>query len=273
MQYLTALVLAGVQGLTEFIPISSSGHLALLQVMLNFQEPPIAFDLVLHIGTLVAVIVYYRADLTDMLRDAARPARWLRPNAPEATAGKMMSLIVVASIPTALIGFAVESRVEAAFSDLRSIGYEFIIGGVIMFLTLLRKHPARDLAGMRVVDAIVIGVLQGIAVFPAISRSGATISGALLLGLRPDLAGRFSFLLSIPAILGACLLEARYIAGQIHSAESLLIYGVSGAVAGIIGYLSIRPLIRMLQSAKFHYFAYYCVILGLAILFWTGVGV
>lgn len=266
MHYFTALLLAVVQGLTEFIPISSSGHLVVLQTLMDFQEPPVAFDLVLHLGTLVAVMIYYRRDLSGMARAASKPHLWLRPNAPEDSAGKMMALIFVASIPTAIIGFAFESRVEQAFSNMRSVGYEFIIGGVIMFLTLLRKHQPRGLAQMRVSDAVVIGIMQGIAVFPAISRSGATISAALLMGLRPELAGRFSFLLSIPAILGACLLEARHIAGQVQSAESILLYGISGVVAGVVGYLSITPLIRILQSAKFHYFAYYCLLAGLAVL-------
>lgn len=267
MDYAVALLLAVVQGLTEFIPISSSGHLAVLQNVLSFKEPPVAFDLVLHLGTLVAVVIYYRQDLWAMVRDAAQPKLWLRPNAPNATAGKLMALIVVASVPTAIIGFAFESRVEAAFSSLRSVAIEFILGGVIMFLTLIRKKQERTLADMNVWDALIIGVMQGVSIFPAISRSGATIASAMLLGIRPELAGRYSFLLSIPAILGACLLKAKDIVGAAGAEGNLGMYVVSGVVAGVVGYLSIKPLILILQRAKFHYFAYYCWLAGVALLF------
>ncbi len=269
MEWIKALCLAVVQGLTEFIPISSSGHLAILQNAFQFREPPIAFDLVLHIGTLVAVVLFYRRELSDMLRAAGQPESWSHPNAPSDSAGKMLSLIIIASVPTAVIGFVLESRVESAFSDMRSVAIEFILGGMIMSATLLRRRQSRSLSDMRVSDALVIGTLQGISVFPAISRSGSTISAALLLGIRPELAGRFSFLLSIPAILGACLLESKKIVVELQSGDGLALYLVSGAVAGLVGYLSIRPLIRILQSARFHYFAYYCYALGAGLLAYT----
>lgn len=270
MHYLHAFILAVIQGLTEFIPISSSGHLAVTQYFLKFSEPPVAFDLVLHLGTLAAVMIYYRHDLRSMARDAAHPAVWLHPNAPTDSSGKLLSLLVIACVPTAIIGFAFESQVEAAFSDMRSVGIEFILGGIIMAVTLLRKNQNRDLAGMRVSDAIIIGVLQGVSIFPAISRSGATIAAALLLGIRPDMAGRFSFLLSIPAILGACLLEAKDIMGELQTGPDFLLYTLSAVVAGVVGYLSIKPLIRILQAAKFHYFAYYCWATGAALLVYLG---
>lgn len=268
MEWAKALFLAVVQGLTEFIPISSSGHLVVFQQILKFEEPPIAFDLMLHLGTLVAVVIYYRRDLWGMARASAVPSQWLSPNAPEDSAGKLLSLMFIACVPTAAFGFAFESRVEAAFSSLNSVALEFFIGGTIMAMTLLRKNQPRSLADMRVTDALIIGVLQGISVFPAISRSGATISAALLLGIRPELAGRFSFLLSIPTIGGACLLEARKIAGGMQTGESLALYLVSGVVAGVIGYLSIKPLIKMLQTARFYYFAIYCWIAAAAIFFY-----
>lgn len=266
MQELTAFLLAVIQGLTEFVPVSSSGHLALTQYFLGFSESPVAFDLVLHLGTLVAVTIYYRQDIAFMLKEVARPSHWIRPDWTTDNPGKLLALLFIACLPTAAMGFALKSKVEHAFSDIHYVAVGFLIGGAMMMLTLKRKVQNRSLADMNVRDAFVIGAVQGVALFPGISRSGSTISAALLLGIHPVTAGRFSFLLSIPAVLGAFLLEMRLVLAELHSGRALLLYASSGVVAGIVGYLSIRPMIRILQAAKFHYFAYYCWAVGLALL-------
>ncbi|MBI4177849.1 undecaprenyl-diphosphate phosphatase [bacterium] len=261
-----ALVLAVIQGVTEFLPVSSSGHLAVAQVWLGFSNPPLAFDIVLHLGTLVAVLAVYRRDVADMAGELVHPGRWLKADWRSDSPGKLLLLILIACVPTAAIGFGLKSAVEAAFSDLRAVAFGFLAGGLIMGATVFRKTRDRSLAQMGIWDAVFIGLLQGAAIFPGVSRSGATISAALILGLRPDLAARFSFLLFIPAILGATLLEARDIAGELGSGVNLALYAGSAAVAGAVGVLAIRVLLKILQSAKFHYFALYCAALGLALL-------
>lgn len=266
MQLLIAVLLAVIQGLTEFIPISSSGHLAVTQLLLNFEEPPVAFDVVLHLGTLIAVLVYYRTDVLEMIRSLGRPSAALRPSWDTENPQKLLVLLVIATIPTALFGLIWKSQVEAAFSDLKHIAVEFLIGGALMILTLFRTRTVRGLAEMKARDALCIGIFQGLSLFPAISRSGATISAALFLGLNPQLSARFSFLLSIPAILGAVILEIPDIKSAISGGQDVLLYGLSGIIAGVIGYFTIRPLIRIINASRFYWFGVYCLAAGIAIL-------
>ena len=266
MEYLVALLLAVIQGLTEFVPVSSSGHLALTQYFLGFTEPPVAFDLVLHIGTVVAVFIFYRHDLWKMLQTVKSPMKILAPDMTSESPGKLLLLLMIACVPTAVIGFLLKSRVESSFSDIRFLAYGFLISALIMFMTLARRMQTRSLADMNMGDAVVIGTLQGVALFPGISRSGSTISAALLLGIRPEVAGRFSFLLSIPAVVGAVALESKAIATGIGEGNYLLMYLICGLLAGVIGYLSLAPLIRILQKSRFHYFAIYCGLLGTVLL-------
>ncbi len=266
MQFLIAILLAVIQGLTEFIPISSSGHLAVTQLLLGFEEPPVAFDVVLHLGTLIAVLIYYRTDVLEMIRSLGRPMAVLRPSWDTENPHKLIALLVIATVPTAVIGLLFKSQVEAAFSDLKHIGVEFLIGGALMLLTIFKKNTTRGFAEMKSADALVIGIFQGLSLFPAVSRSGATISAALFLGLNPVTAGRFSFLLSIPAILGAVILELPAIGKAINNMNDVLLYTTSGIVAGVLGYLTIRPLIRILAASRFFWFGVYCIGAGTLLL-------
>jgi undecaprenyl-diphosphatase len=265
MQFLIGILLAVIQGLTEFIPVSSSGHLAVTQYLLKFQEPPVAFDVVLHIGTLVAVIIYYKTDLLAMLKSVGHPSELLKPQWNTESPVKLLYLLIIASIPTALIGFLLKSRIEAAFSDMKNLAAGFIINGFLLIIPFKPGANRRGLDRMTVLDALVIGTMQGISIYPSISRSGATISSALMLGLMPALAARFSFLLSIPAILGAVILEIPAIRHQVQTPSALLFYALCGVISGIIGYLSIKPLIRILQSFRLYYFAIYCFLVGIAL--------
>ncbi|HJZ13325.1 MAG TPA: undecaprenyl-diphosphate phosphatase, partial [Acidobacteriota bacterium] len=242
--------------------ISSSGHLALTQYFLGFKEPPVAFDVVLHVGTLLAVLIYYRRDLLAMGSTLFRPKELIAMDWNSDHPGKLMLFLIIACIPTALMGFLLKSRVESAFSDMSFVGLGFLLSGVIMIVTIRRRTMTRTLMEMNATDAFLIGTMQGVALFPGVSRSGSTISAALLLGLKPELAGRFSFLLSIPAIVGATALEAGAIQTQLRNGMDLFLYGASGIIAGVVGYLSIGPMIRILQASRFHYFAFYCWLIG-----------
>lgn len=266
MQSLTAVLLAVIQGLTEFIPISSSGHLAVTQYFLKFEEPPVAFDVVLHLGTLIAVLVHYKRDLASMFRELAQPGRILRPDWNSDNPGKLMVLLAVGCVPTALMGILLRGSVEEAFHSMHMVGWGFLLGGSIMILTVRKKDSWKSFAEMNVTDALLIGAFQGIALFPGVSRSGSTISAALLLGIAPVQAGRFSFLLSIPAVLGAIVLQSRAIQLQIGTMEDFALYAISGLIAGVVGYLSISALLRILQALRFHYFAFYCWIAGFLLL-------
>lgn len=265
MQFLVGILLAVIQGLTEFIPISSSGHLAMTQFFLKFKEPPVAFDVFLHLGTLVAVVIYYRKDLLAMLKSIGKPSNLLRPEWNTNSPTKLLYLLVIASIPTALMGLLLRSKIETAFTDMQNVAIGFILNGFLMILPMKRRTYPRELAQMTSSDALLIGTMQGVSLYPSISRSGATISTAMLLGLQPAFAGRFSFLLSIPAILGASFLEAGAIRGQMQTGSAISFYLLCACIAGVIGYLSIQPLIKMLQSLKLYYFSIYCWIVGIAL--------
>ncbi len=266
MQFLVGILLAVIQGLTEFIPVSSSGHLAVTQYLLKFKEPPVAFDVVLHLGTLIAVMLYYRTDLLAILKAVGSRARLLHPEWKTESPVKLLYLLILASIPTALMGLLLKSQIEGAFSDMWNVAIGFLINGFIMIFPLKPRADLRDLSRMTSGDALIIGTMQGVSLYPSISRSGATISTGLMLGLQPSLAGRFSFLLSIPAILGAVLLESKAISGQLQTGSAWAFYLICGCISGVIGYLSIQPLMRILQSFKFYYFSYYCWFAGISLL-------
>jgi undecaprenyl-diphosphatase len=266
MQLLIAVLLAVIQGLTEYVPISSSGHLAVTQLLLGFEEPPVAFDVVLHLGTLIAVLIYYRTDVLGMIRSLGKLSTVFRPSWDTENPQKLFVLLIIATIPTAVIGFVLKSQVESAFSSLNHIAWEFVIGGAMMIFTVFLKNGDRGLEEMKVRDALCIGLFQGLALFPAISRSGSTITAALFLGLNPKLAARFSFLLSIPAILGAVIFEIPDIEKAIVGTHDLFLYLLSGIIAGVIGYFTIRPLIRIISTSRFWWFGIYCVIAGIALL-------
>lgn len=257
MSWGEALLLALVQGLTEFLPVSSSGHLAALQNYISgFKGGDLAYEVLLHVGTLAAVLVYYRRDLWGMLRG-------LIGNDPRAAASRrLMWMVAAGTLPTGIIYFLFKKPIEASFGNLASIGAGFLLTGAVVYFTP-RAGGGRPEALMRWRDAVVIGVAQGAALLPSISRSGSTIAAALYLGLDRELAVRYSFLLSIPAIVGAVAFEGSGIAG---AGAAPAVYLTGTAIAGIVGYASIGVLLKLVRAGRLAGFAYYCWILGAAIL-------
>ena len=214
IDWLEALVLGIVQGATEYLPVSSSGHLVIAQHLVGLEEPALFFDIVLHLGTLVAVVWYYRRDLVELvletfaaLRNLASGHSW-KETLQSHPGFRFALLIVVGTIPTAVIGLAFEDTFERLFGSVRLVGLMLIVTGAVLSAdaSCSRCEGATQPA-MTWVDALVIGVVQGVAITPGISRSGITIGVALLLGIERATAARFSFLLSIPSILGALLLR------------------------------------------------------------------
>ena len=267
---LVAAILGAVQGVTEFLPISSSGHLKLLEGFLPPTGDATAFDLALHLGTLVPVLVTFREDLARMVVD---PWRAVTDSGPGGVAGggtprprgwrtawnrpgvRWLAWVVLASVPTALIGLALEDVFETHLSGFGALSWQFAVTARALRHSGRIAPGTRDVTDMTWRDALAIGTAQGIAVLPAVSRSGATIVCALLLGLRRDVAGSFSFVLSIPAILGACLLKARTLD---PATIDVAAWATGAAVALVVGWASLRFLLRVVQGGRFQAFAWYC---------------
>lgn len=245
-----------VQGLTEFLPISSSGHLVFFQSLFGMEEPRLFFNVMLHFGTLLAVVVYFRTDLRKIFHGIGSMATGKRKNEEGI---RLLFWILVATIPTGLIGLLLKDWFESLFSKPNIVGGMLLVTGLILYLTRWVKREDRHLEKMKWIDAILIGMAQGIAIIPGISRSGSTISTGLYLGLNRELAGRFSFLLSIPAILGATLLEIREF--QSISEISTALIGMVTAFG--VGMLSLTFLMKIIKTGKISHFSYYCWGMGL----------
>lgn len=273
-----AAALGLLQGATEFLPVSSSGHLVLGQHLLGLDLPGLSFEVVVHVGTLAAVLAAYRHDVAAVLRGVVevlrRPGAVLRdPLLRRGAAGlgpdgRLAWLLLLGSIPAALAGLLGKAWIETAFSDLRFLGVGWLVtAGLLLaadrFLRAARPPvTAGDPTGPQ---ALAMGVFQALAVLPGISRSGSTIAAGLFAGLSAGAAARFSFLLSIPAIGGAALLDALDIL-QSGTALPLAPLLVGFLTAAASGYLAIRWLLDLLRRGRLAYFAAYCLLLSLVVL-------
>jgi len=265
-----AVILGAIQGLSEFLPISSSGHLILAQAFFGLKEPELAFDVVLHLGTLTAIFFFYREPLGRLFQELrflpgalASPARLgvLYNERPDFRFGL---LIIVGSIPTAAIGFLMKDLVTTRLASVESVGLALLATGVLLRLTGRLGETGRD--GLNLCDALIIGTIQGLAVTPGLSRSGWTIGAGLWLGLGRETAARYSFLLSVPAVLGATILEVRG-ASASHFAPGDFLAGF--LTAAVCGSMALAFLARLLKSGRFAAFAWWCWGAGGAALAWS----
>jgi undecaprenyl-diphosphatase len=248
-------ILGLVQGLAEWLPISSTGHLKVAEHYLGLTTTPL-FNLILHLGTLIIVVFYFRKDIGQLLTALGHLDF-------KSEYGKMIPLIVAATIPTAIIGLVYVQFLEDTLQQLSIIGVTFAIGATLVYSSKLGKEST-DIITYQM--ALMMGIAQGFAIFPGLSRSGATISTALLLGLKREKAFKFSFLLSIPAILGDTLVETYKQQGQIALSgigSTDLLIGV--AIAIVVGFIAIRIVSRVVATRRFHYFAVYTWLLGAAL--------
>ena len=267
MNNIETIFLGIVQGLTEFLPVSSSGHLVIFEKVIGLKEPEILLDASLHLGTLIAVCIYFRNDLVNMVTElwsfvlpGSKKQDVAGPNA------HLALMVVLGSVPTAIIGLLFKDSLEKAFGSLFLVGIMLMITGTIVGIT--RLIPKSHNTAMRVgpLIALAVGTVQGLAIMPGISRSGSTIVCALLLGLNRELAGRFSFLLAIPAIVGAVILQLD--ADAIHRVGAVpLILGLVSS--GIIGFLALKLLMGIVKKGLFYYFAPYCWGVGLLTLYFS----
>jgi undecaprenyl-diphosphatase len=256
MSILQSVFLGIVQGLTEFLPISSSGHLVFLQSLFGLEEPPIFFDVMLHLGTLLAVVVYFWTDIRRIIKGIVSILKKKDENREKAI---LFFWIILATIPTGLMGLLFKDWFESFFSKPKLVGGMLILTGLILWLTRWIKKEVKPLGQMGWLSAILIGIAQGFAIIPGISRSGATISTGLFCGLDPELSARFSFLLSIPAILGATLLETN----KMDSGGALWTTLIGSTIAFGVGLLALTLLIKIIKMGKLFNFSYYCCGLGI----------
>jgi len=267
LEPLYAVLLGIIQGLTEFLPVSSSGHLVLFQHLFGFQEQELFFDICLHVGTLVAILfVFYREiaalittlfRLPALIKAAGGPKALVREN-PEV---RMILLIVVGTIPTGILGVLFHGIADQLFASPRLVGVMLMVTGCLLWLTRTKRAAGRTLDRVGLKDALLIGLVQGLAIIPGVSRSGSTIAISVLIGVDRELAGRFSFLLVIPAILGALVmsLEPGIIEKSSVSAGSVL---AGTAFAAVVGYFSLKILLHMVKTARLSVFSPYCWAIG-----------
>lgn len=275
MTLFQALLLGVVQGLTEFLPVSSSAHLVVVQHLFGFTEPMVFFDVVLHLGTLVALFVYFAGDIAHLLRDSLYGISYLLHRKPmkdiaEIAPHSRWALgILAASVPTGLLGIFFKDWFESLFGSLQAVGLALLGTTAILWLTRYFQKDRRGIDSARYRDFLAIGLFQGIAIIPGISRSGATIAAALFLGLRREDAFRFSFLLAIPAILGAGLVELKD--GITGWAWGWPVLATGFLASASFGYASLFFLSRVTRSGKLHLFALYTLAFG-CIVFFLSIG-
>lgn len=267
------IALAVLQGLTEFLPVSSSGHLRLLSEVFGTEEPQTLFDILLHVGTLVPIVIIYRREVGRILLSLLR---WVR--APGSLSDEPLArvglLIVVASVPTAAIGLGLGDFTESLSANVVWVGVALILnGGILLVLRRLEiaaeaapeQTTGRPLEELRLSDALVVGCTQGMAIFRGISRSGSTITAGMAMGLSREAAAALSFLLSIPAILGALILkwDSAALAGDAWQAM-----GIGALVAAFVGWVALSSLLGLLRRGRLHLFAFYCLAVGVATVVW-----
>jgi undecaprenyl-diphosphatase len=258
---LQAIILGLVQGLGEFLPVSSSAHLVLVPWLFNWEDPGLTFDIALHLGTLVAVIIYFWKDWLHLLTKGFTDVK--------SKDGRLFWYLVLATVPGAIIGFLLEKKAETVFRNPVLIAVMLILLGIILYWADRRSAKKTDIANITLRTSFLIGLSQALAVIPGVSRSGITMTTGLLLGMTREGAARFSFLLSAPIILGAAVVKLPHVIAQPQMITPNFILGmVVSCLAGLAG---ISFLLRFVQTKTFLPFAWYRFALGALIIlvfFW-----
>ncbi len=255
MTYAQSAFLGAIQGLTEFLPVSSSAHLALVPRFFSFPDPGLTFDVALHLGTLLAVLIYYRGIWTKMLIGAA--------SEPRSEEGRKLGLLILVTLPAVVAGLLFEKSAEEAFRDPRRIGVCLIAFSVVMAWAERRATHRTTWRAASVRSLLLIGGAQALAVMPGVSRSGATISAGLLLGLQAPEAAELSFLMATPIVAGAAALKLRHLG--VADVNGPFLLGV--AVSALTGFAAVGAFIRLLPKGGLKPYVFYRVALGLAALF------
>lgn len=252
-------ILGLVQGVTEFLPVSSSGHLVIMQHHLGLRHPMLLFDIVLHTATLAAVLFYFRQDIIGIVVSLAR---FTQRQPEQILQRKLFYLVLLGSVPIALVGGLFRGVVENLFTNVPLTSFFLLVTGTLLWTSERTAHSNKRIDKVGIVDTLLIGAMQAAAILPGVSRSGATISAGLFRGTSKEFAFRYSFLLSIPAILGALFVEAKraVLEGSLP-AEPLSWLGGSAA-AFLVGLFSLVVLKKALVRRRLSWFSYYCWALG-----------
>lgn len=250
MEFWKAIVLGIIQGVTEFLPISSSGHLVLFQKLFGLEEGALTFDVFLHFGTLIAVVLVFWEDIKNMilLKKSYR---------------QLTLMIIVGTIPTGLMGVLFKDVFAQFFNSLPLVGVMWLITGTLLWASEKLSRNQWSIEKMKISDALTIGLAQGFAIIPGISRAGSTIITGLFRGLKREDAAKYSFLLSLPVIFGATLLEGKDMLNGVGQQIGFLNLALGMLAATISGYLAIRFLLKMIRERTLQPFAYYCWIIGI----------
>ncbi|MBD3403294.1 undecaprenyl-diphosphate phosphatase [candidate division GN15 bacterium] len=249
MTFLDAIILGILQGLTEFLPVSSSGHLVLAQALLEVEEPGVSFEVLMHLGTLLSVLVYFRSRIYDLIRSIFVSAM--------TEERRIVLFLIIGTVPAGLAGVLLKDFFERAFGDPAMTSVMLFVTGALLLLTrFIRKADQPIKLG----NAILMGIGQAMAIMPGISRSGATIATGMIAGVNPAKAAEFSFLLAIPAIAGATVLQADQLMAM--NTANLAIYFTGALMSFLTGLGAVYGVLATIRRGKFDYFAYYCFAAG-----------
>jgi undecaprenyl-diphosphatase len=280
MEVIKAIFMGFIQGLTEFLPVSSSGHLAITSQLLNVQlDEGVVFELLLHFGTLVAVFIVFWKDIVELVKDGfiivgdffvigaqrifRRYDKIENRKIINSENKRFVMLIIVSSIPTAIMAFILESAIEASFETLLIPGIGLIFTGILLITTKYIKEGNNDAKDTSYFKAIAIGIAQGLATLPGISRSGSTLVMGLSLKLKRSFAVKYSFIMSIPVILGAAMVKVIQADFSNITNQQLLGYILGTLTSAIVGFICIKTLLAVIRRNKLYYFAYYCFAIGI----------
>lgn len=282
MTVLQSILLGVVQGVTEFLPVSSSGHLAILQNIFHVEtDGGMLFDIMLHIGTLVAVFIVYHKDIWKMIVEALKMAgdifvnlkTWILNKIHKTSLKyrrivnnsyrKFVVLILVSTVPTGVIGVLGKDLISDASNTLLIPGICLLITGVLLLIADTTKEGRKLPKETTYKNGLIIGAAQGLATLPGLSRSGTTIAACLLCGMDRRFAVKYSFILSIPAILGAAVLEVKDVIAEPIESSQLGIYAIGMVFSAVVGYICIKTMLVVVRNKKFKYFSYYCFVIGI----------
>lgn len=268
MTFFQALILGIVQGLTEFLPVSSSGHLVLVPFLLNWSLDPqkaFVFDVLVQLGTLVAVFIYFRKDLLTILKAFFAGIKSRQPF--KEIDSRLGWYIILATIPAGIIGLLLQDQVESLFSNPIWTAVFLFVTAIMLTISELLSRKSRELESMTIKDSLIIGFFQALSIVPGISRSGATITGGLTQGFKRQDAARFSFLMSIPVMLAAGLLSLLKLIKLDGVLSFLPVLLVGFVVSAVVGYFAIKWFIGYLKKKSLLIFAVYCAVLAIVIIF------
>lgn len=281
MTLLKAIIMGIIQGVSEFLPISSSGHLSLMKNVLNMElETGLLFDVLLHLGTLVAIFIAFRTDIKELIVEGFQIVGDFFINLFRFISNliskdkvkykemvttpyrRFVMLVILSTIPTGIIGYTFKDIIESASETLIVPGLFLIITAILLLIADYAKEGSKDAKTATYKDSLILGLAQGIATVPGLSRSGTTITTGLLCGFEKSFAVKYSFIMSIPAVLGAVLLEAKDIGTVSISQSEVGFYIIGMIVAAVVGYVCIKTMLVLVRGKKFKYFAYYCFVVG-----------